>query len=96
MSLWLTLLVSKLWIFNKYLIESGLFCDWGIAESKTNYSYVYNLLAADEIGVAVVPYNDLEKVYKAARELADNEIATREEILKGATEEELLAKFGRI
>jgi regulator of RNase E activity RraA len=55
-----------------------------------------DLVVADEIGVAVVPYKDLEKVYKAARELADNEIATREEILKGATVEQLLAKFGRL
>lgn len=55
-----------------------------------------DLIVADEIGVAVVPYEDLEKVYKIAREQADKEIATREEILKGATVEELLAKFGRI
>lgn len=55
-----------------------------------------DLVVADEIGVTVVPYEDLEKVYKAARELANNEIATREEILKGATVDELLAKFGRI
>ncbi|MFT5875412.1 MAG: regulator of RNase E activity RraA [Clostridium sp.] len=55
-----------------------------------------DLVVADEIGVAVVPYKDLEKVYKSARELADNEIATREEILKGATVEQLLAKFGRL
>ncbi|MDF2889883.1 MAG: ribonuclease inhibitor RraA/dimethylmenaquinone methyltransferase [Clostridia bacterium] len=55
-----------------------------------------DLVVADEIGVAVVPYKDLERVYKAAREQADKEIATREEILKGATAEQLLAKFGRI
>lgn len=55
-----------------------------------------DLIVADEIGVAVVPYEDLEKVYKIAREQADKEIATREEILKGATVDELLAKFGRI
>lgn len=55
-----------------------------------------DLVVADEIGVAVVPYKDLEKVYPIAREQADKEIATREEILKGATVEELLAKFGRI
>ena len=55
-----------------------------------------DLVVADEIGVVVVPYKDLEKVYKAAREQADKEIATREEILKGATAEQLLAKFGRI
>jgi len=55
-----------------------------------------DLIVADEIGVAVVPYKDLGKVYKAAREQADKEIATRDEILKGASVEELLAKFGRI
>lgn len=55
-----------------------------------------DLVVADEIGAVVVPYKDLEKVYKAAREQADKEIATREEILKGATAEELLKKFGRI
>lgn len=55
-----------------------------------------DLVVADEIGVAVVPYADLEEVYVKARELADNEIKTREEILKGATVEELLKKFGRI
>jgi 3-hexulose-6-phosphate synthase/6-phospho-3-hexuloisomerase len=55
-----------------------------------------DLIVADEIGAVVVPYKDLEKVYKIARAQADKEIATREEILKGATAEELLAKFGRI
>ena len=55
-----------------------------------------DLIVADEIGVAVVPYNELEAVYKKARAQADLEIATREEILKGATVDELLAKFGRI
>ncbi len=55
-----------------------------------------DLIVADEIGVAVVPYDQLEEVYKKAREQADKEIATREEILKGATVDELLNKFGRI
>ena len=55
-----------------------------------------DLIVADEIGVAVVPYNELEAVYNKARAQADLEIATREEILKGATVDELLAKFGRI
>lgn len=55
-----------------------------------------DLVVADEIGVAVVPYNELEEVYVKARKQADMEIATREEILKGASVEELLAKFGRI
>jgi len=55
-----------------------------------------DLIVADEIGVSVVPSFQLEEVYKKAREQADKEIATREEILKGATVGELLAKFGRI
>ncbi|WP_343247213.1 RraA family protein [Diplocloster hominis] len=55
-----------------------------------------DLVVADEIGVAVVPYEQLAEVYQRAREQADKEIATREEILKGASVEELLAKFGRI
>lgn len=55
-----------------------------------------DLVVADDIGVAVVPYEDLARVYKLAREQADREIATREEILKGAGYEELLEKFGRI
>lgn len=55
-----------------------------------------DLVVADEIGVAVVPYEELAKVYPIAREQADKEIATREAILKGATVDELLKKFGRI
>jgi regulator of RNase E activity RraA len=55
-----------------------------------------DLVVADEIGVAVVPYKDLAEVYVRARELADNEIKTREAILNGASVDELLAKFGRI
>lgn len=55
-----------------------------------------DLVIADEIGAVVVPYDRLKEVYVAAREQADREIATREEVLKGATVDELLAKFGRI
>ena len=55
-----------------------------------------DLVVADEIGVSVVPYEDLANVYPIAREQADKEIATSEEILNGATAEQLLAKFGRI
>ncbi|TWT01769.1 RraA family protein [Planomicrobium sp. CPCC 101079] len=55
-----------------------------------------DLVVADEIGVAVVPYDQLEEVYGKARQLADNELKIREEILKGATVEEILANFGRI
>lgn len=55
-----------------------------------------DLVVADEIGVAVVPYAKLAEVYPKAREQADKEIATREAILAGAKVEDLLAKFGRI
>ena len=55
-----------------------------------------DLVVADEIGVAVVPYKDAETVYEKAIKQAANEQGCREEILKGATVPELLAKFGRI
>lgn len=55
-----------------------------------------DLVVADEIGVSVVPYDQLERVAVEARKLADAEKASREEILKGATYKDLLAKFGRI
>lgn len=55
-----------------------------------------DLVVADEIGVVVVPSEDMEKIYPVAREQADKEEATRKEILKGATVKELLEKFGRI
>ncbi len=55
-----------------------------------------DLVVADEIGVAVVPYDKLEEVAKKARELADAEIKSREAILKGATYKDLLEEFGRI
>lgn len=55
-----------------------------------------DVIVGDEIGVAVVPYSQLADVYAKAREQADKEIATRKEILKGASVEELLNKFGRI
>lgn len=55
-----------------------------------------DLVVADEIGVAVVPYDQLAEVAVEARKLADAEIASREEILKGATYKDLLKKFGRI
>ena len=55
-----------------------------------------DLIVADEIGVAVVPYGRLAEVYPVAREQADKEKATRKEILKGAGVDELLEKLGRI
>ncbi|UGA56799.1 RraA family protein [Vibrio sp. VB16] len=55
-----------------------------------------DLVVADELGVTVVASQHVEEVYPAAKQLAENEKATREEILNGATVEQLLAKFGRI
>lgn len=55
-----------------------------------------DLVVADEIGVTVVAQDNLEVVYERARQLAANEEKVREEILAGATVEELLAKYGRI
>ena len=55
-----------------------------------------DLVVADEIGVSVVPYDQLEEVYKKARAQADAEIASREDILKGFKYQDLLKKYGRI
>ena len=55
-----------------------------------------DMIVADEIGVTVVPRDDLEIVYKKAKKQAEKEEATRNEILKGATVAELLKKFGRL
>lgn len=55
-----------------------------------------DLVVADEIGVTIAPAEDLEAIYVKAKEQADKEEATRAEILKGATVQELLDKFGRI
>jgi len=55
-----------------------------------------DLVIADELGVTVVPAGTLEEVYEGAKKLAANEAKVREEILAGATVEQLLAKFGRI
>lgn len=55
-----------------------------------------DLVVADELGVTVVPYEFVEEVYPAAKQLAENEKKVREEILNGATVEQLLSKFGRI
>lgn len=55
-----------------------------------------DVLVGDEIGVTVIPQADLERVLTLAKEQAEREEATRQEIAKGKTVEELLAKFGRI
>ncbi len=55
-----------------------------------------DLIVADEIGITVAPFEDLENIYIKSKEQAEKEEATRAEILKGATVQELLNKFGRI
>jgi regulator of RNase E activity RraA len=55
-----------------------------------------DLVVADEIGITIAPSENLEEIYIKAKEQADKEEATRTEILKGATVQELLDKFGRI
>jgi len=55
-----------------------------------------DLVVADEIGVAVVPHEEMAAVQERARAIADNEEAMRALILQGATFQDLLARFGRI
>jgi len=55
-----------------------------------------DLVVADEIGVTVVPRDDLATVHARAKEIAGNEESMRELILEGATFQDLLDKFGRI
>ncbi len=55
-----------------------------------------DLVVADEIGVCIAPSENLEEIYLAVKEQAEKEEATRAEILKGATVEQLLEKFGRL
>lgn len=53
-------------------------------------------IVADEIGVTVVPAERAGEIYEKAREQAEKEAATREDILAGFTAEQLLEKYGRI
>lgn len=55
-----------------------------------------DLVVADEVGISIAPSEDLEEIYERVVEQANKEELTRQEILKGATVDELLAKFGRI
>jgi len=55
-----------------------------------------DIVVADEIGVSVVPYDQAEAVYARAVKQAMAEEASRQDILRGATVQELLAKYGRI
>ena len=55
-----------------------------------------DMIVADEIGVAVVPFARLAEVLEAARQQADREEATRQRIREGRSFEQLLEEFGRI
>lgn len=55
-----------------------------------------DFIIADTIGVTVVPLARAEEVLELAREQAAREQATRIEVAKGKTIEQLLAEFGRI
>jgi regulator of RNase E activity RraA len=55
-----------------------------------------DMIVADEIGVTVVPHEELETVLTLAREQAEREEATRQLVARGKTVEDLLAEFGRI
>ena len=55
-----------------------------------------NIIVADEIGVAVVPSADAERVVQLAAEQAEREEKTRRRIAEGRTFEQLLEEFGRI
>lgn len=55
-----------------------------------------DMIIADEIGVAVVPFANLAPVLVAAREQAEREEATRKRIGEGRSFEQLLEEFGRI
>lgn len=55
-----------------------------------------DMIIADEIGVAVVPFANLATVLVAARDQAEREEATRVRIREGRSFEQLLEEFGRI
>lgn len=55
-----------------------------------------DIVVADEIGCAVIPYDDIDEVYERAIKQAQNEELSRKDILNGATKDELLKKYGRI
>lgn len=55
-----------------------------------------DFVIADVNGVVVVPLDQAERILGLAREQAEREQATRLEVAKGKTVEQLLAEFGRI
>lgn len=55
-----------------------------------------DFVIADTIGVAVVPFDRAAEILELARDQAAREQATRVEVAKGRTIEQLLAEFGRL
>lgn len=55
-----------------------------------------DMIVGDELGVTVIPRENIEPVLATAREQAAREVETRRRIATGSTFEELLAEFGRI
>ncbi len=55
-----------------------------------------DLVVADEVGVAIAPYEELDEIYARVKDQAEKEELTRKAILEGATVDELLKRFGRI
>lgn len=55
-----------------------------------------DFVIADTIGVAVVPFERAAEILQLARDQAAREQATRVEVAKGKTIEQLLAEFGRL
>jgi 4-hydroxy-4-methyl-2-oxoglutarate aldolase len=55
-----------------------------------------DMIVADEIGVAVVPRADAERIVGLAAEQVEREEKTRRRIAEGRTFEQLLEEFGRI
>ncbi|HLL18843.1 MAG TPA: RraA family protein [Rubrivivax sp.] len=55
-----------------------------------------DLIVADEIGIAVIPVANAERVIALAAEQAEREQRTREQVAKGRTIAQILEEFGRI
>ena len=55
-----------------------------------------DIIIGDEVGVTVVPLEMAEEILEKAQKQAALEEATRVEIRKGKTVDELLEEFGRL
>jgi regulator of RNase E activity RraA len=55
-----------------------------------------DLIVADTIGIAVIPFEKADEILTLAKEQAEREETTRQWVAKGKTVEDLLAEFGRI